>query len=90
MFIRLKRYVASRGFNKHSLQGCLHIVEAYPNLNSLFLQLLSEIPPQKRLSSYIPILEKKPWTYDLLKNWSEDSDTPKTTIKAIKSKLKDK
>ncbi len=90
LFIRLKRYVASRGFNKHSLQGCLHIVEAYPNLNSLFLQLLSEIPPQKRLSSYIPILEKEPWTHELLKNWSEDSDTPKITIKAIKSKFKDK
>ncbi len=89
LLIRLKRRVKSDGWHKHSLQGCLHVIKAYPNLNSSFLQLLSEIPAPKRLSSYIPILEKEPWTKEILIGWSTDGQTPKTTIAAIQSKIKE-
>ncbi len=88
LFIRLKRYVSSKEWGKHSLQGCLHIVKAYPTLNGLFLQLLSEIPTQKRLSSYVPILVQESWAHDILRNWVADNNTPKVTKKAIATKIK--
>jgi predicted KAP-like P-loop ATPase len=89
LLVRLKRRIASNEWSKYSLQGCLHIIKAYPSLNSSFLQLLSEIPAQKRLSSYIPILEKEPWIKEVLIAWTKDGQTPKTTISAIQSKIKE-
>jgi len=37
----------------------------------------------------LPILEKEPWTKEVLIGWSTDGQTPKTTIAAIKSKIKE-
>jgi predicted KAP-like P-loop ATPase len=86
---RLKRRVISEKWNKLSLQSALHMIKAYPNLNSSFVQMLSEIPAQKRLASYIPQLSNETWAKEILIQWSKDGQTPKPTISAIKLKYKD-
>ena len=87
ILIRLKRKLRSQEWNRNSLQGVLHVIKAYPSLGSSLTGLLEEIPPSKRLSSFVPLLSKEVWAKSTLLEWAKDPETPSITNKAINHKF---
>ena len=67
-----------------TLVACLHVTEAYPNLGSLLVSPLKDIPSKTRKPAFIPHLRDKPWAVELLSDWEKDSLTPKQVSNAIK------
>lgn len=90
ILIRLKRKARSEEWNTNSLHGALHVVKAYPSLESSLVALLQDIPKSKRLSPYIPQLSNEAWAKETLLQWAMDDDTPKSTKNAINIKFKDR
>lgn len=86
--------VASSGLKNQwetkTLVAALHITDAYPNLGSTLVGHLMNIPATARKSAFIPHLRDKKWAADMLNNWMQDANTPKTTISSIKSSIKAK
>ncbi|WP_164969795.1 P-loop NTPase fold protein [Arcobacter sp. F2176] len=87
ILIRLKRKLRAQEWNGNSLQGVLHVIRAYPSLGSSLTDLLEEIPSSKRLASFVPLLSNEEWAKSTLLEWSKDTETPKSTQKAINHKF---
>jgi len=73
---RIARTGRTNQWDVNTLHAALHITEAYPDLGSKLVNSLGEIPAKSRKASYIPVLNDKSWAKDMLKQWSEDSETP--------------
>ena len=83
ILVRLTRKARSEQISKQSILRAMNVTEAYPELAGSVLNLLSEIPPKQRKASLIPRLKNKPWAASLLKNWSEDENSPNPVRSAI-------
>ena len=69
-----------------TISAALHITEAYPTLGKEFVSVLAEIPARARKPAIIPLLYDKDWAKEIIKQWSEDSETPDNVKKAIEQK----
>ncbi|WP_347987740.1 P-loop NTPase fold protein [Methylomonas sp. AM2-LC] len=86
---RLMRRVRSDQWSNASLTRCLHVIRAFPQLGSLFVGLLSEIPAAKRPAPLIPNIRDEPWANELLVHWAADTNSPqpiKNALKALQGK----
>lgn len=73
-------------WNMDTVSAALHITEAYPILGKEFVSVLAEIPARARKPALIPLLYDKDWAKEIIKQWSEDSETPDNVKKAIEQK----
>lgn len=73
-------------WNMDTISAALHITEAYPTLGKEFVSVLAEIPARARKPAIIPLLYDKDWAKEIIKQWSEDSETPDNVKKAIEQK----
>lgn len=70
-------------WNVDVLCAALHVTEAFPELGRNLAVTLCEIPAKSRKASIIPIIAEKEWAKDMLRQWSDDSETPKSVKIAI-------
>jgi predicted KAP-like P-loop ATPase len=85
---RLARYGRANQWDIKTLVAALHITESYPNLGSVLVGYLNNIPAKSRKTSFIPHLRDKTWAADMLTKWADDTSTPETVTKAIKGAKK--
>jgi predicted KAP-like P-loop ATPase len=83
---RLSRRARNDQFDLASIKRALHIPQAFPQIGSIFVSLLSEIPSSKRKPSLIPLIKKEEWAQGILAEWMADEHSPKPVRNAI-SKL---
>ena len=82
---RLMRRVRSDQWDNASLTRCLHVTRAFPQLGSLFVGLLSEIPSAKRPAPLLPNIRDEPWAKELLVLWAADTNSPQPVKNALKA-----
>lgn len=80
---RIIRQGRSNQWELNTLYAALHIIEAFPELGGKLISALGEISPKARKPSFIPPLKDKEWAMEMLKQWKEDSETPKSVKNAI-------
>lgn len=85
LLTRLMRRVRSEQWDRDSLTKCLHVTRAFPQLGSLFVGLLQEIPATQRPAPLIPNIRDEPWAQELLAAWASDSSSPQPVKNAIKA-----
>jgi len=81
---RIIRMGRTNQWEVNTLYEALHVTEAFPALGEKLVSGLSEIPAKSLKPAYIPVLKEKPWAIELLKQWSENVDTPANVSKLIK------
>lgn len=82
---RLKRRARSEQWELNSLNRCLNVTQAFPNLGQSLAALLNEIPPNKRPAPLVPQIRNKPWAQDVLNCWTADDNSPKQVKNAIQN-----
>ena len=80
---RIVRDGRTNQWEVNTLHAALHITEAYPNFGEKLINSLGEMPAQSRKTAYVPALQDKTWAVDMLKQWSEDNETPQTVKNLI-------
>lgn len=80
---RIMRQARATQWNSETLVQALHVTKAYPVLGSKFVGFLSEIPSNKRSAVIVPHIREEQWAKGMLKQWSEDSQTPIAVKNAI-------
>lgn len=83
LLVRAGRHARNDQFSPQSIQRCLHITRAYPNLGPRLANLLTDVPPARRPLTLIPLLQVESWASGLLSDWSRDPETPPRVKKAI-------
>ena len=66
-----------------TVNAAIHITEAFPTLGSRVALALGEIPVKSIKTAIIPLIKEKEWAKDLLKEWNNNSETPKPAKNAI-------
>ncbi|KAA8769430.1 KAP family P-loop NTPase fold protein [Burkholderia pseudomallei] len=82
---RLMRRARSEQWNTNSLNRCLHVTRAFPQLGSLFVGLLQEIPAAQRPAALLPNIRDEAWAKDLLVAWAADTNSPLQVRNALKA-----
>lgn len=82
---RVARSAQKDQWNQKTLVISLHITEAFPNLGSVLVSYLGDIPAKARIPAFIPHLRDKDWADDMLTTWKQDTTTPTATINAIRA-----
>lgn len=90
IFDILKSRSKADQWSVESLSRLLYIPIAVPAFRDVFLRFFDAMPASKRASSIIPHLSNQDWAVSLLEKWANDSNTPKTTVNAIRALKKTK
>ena len=80
---RIRRRARMTQWDRRSLIQALHIPKAFSNLGNVYINLLNEIPTEKRPATIIPLLRNEAWAQELLKRWSSDEQSPKVVKRAL-------
>lgn len=67
-----------------SLGQALHIIKAYPELESQLVVELTNLPPKARMPFLANAIRDMDWAKEMLQQWSEDPNTPDTTKNVLK------
>ncbi|MFC1734743.1 P-loop NTPase fold protein [Candidatus Hydrogenedentota bacterium] len=81
---RIRRRARSSQWERSVLTQALHVPKAFPNLGSSFVNLLNEIPAEKRPVALIPHIRDETWAQELLEHWGSDQQSPQFVKNAIK------
>lgn len=81
---RVFRLGRSDQWSSPSLGKALHLIYAHPNLAGDFVTELHSLPATARKASMANALKEYAWASELLQQWKEDQDTPKTTKNILK------
>ena len=82
---RIKRKARNQQWESAVIIQALHLPKAFPELAAAFIAMLDEIPPGKRPTPLIPLLQNETWANELLARWGQDESSPMPVKKAIKS-----
>ncbi|MEI7612232.1 MAG: P-loop NTPase fold protein [Betaproteobacteria bacterium] len=82
---RLMRRARSDQWATVSLSRCLHVTRAFPQLGSLFVGLLQEIPAAQRPAPLLPNIRDETWAKELLALWAVDTNSPQSVKNALKA-----
>lgn len=86
---RIRRQARSNQWDYTTLIQALHVPKAFPTLGPAFVNLLNEMPPEKRTAPLVPSIRTEPWAKDVLVRWGDDENSPlpiKNAISAMKEK----
>ena len=83
LFKRIISLGRNEQWNVNTLFAAVHITEAFPELGRNLASALCEIPAKSRKAPIIPVIAEKEWAKDMLKQWTDDSETPDSVIRAI-------
>jgi hypothetical protein len=86
---RIRRQARSNQWVYETIIQALHVPKAFPTLGPAFVNLLNEIPSEKRFAPLIPYIRTEPWAKDVLERWRDDENSPlpvKNAINALKEK----
>lgn len=86
LLVRLGRVGSGNQWERKTFIAALHIIRAYPNLGSRFVNILDAIPAKARKPYFIPQLLKETWASEMLAKWQKDQDTPQPVKNAIAPK----
>lgn len=86
LLVRLGRVGSGNQWERKTFIAALHIIRAYPNLGSRFVNILDAIPAKARKPYFIPQLLKETWASEMLGKWQKDQDTPQPVKNAIAPK----
>lgn len=86
LLVRLGRIGSGNQWERKTFIAALHIIRAYPNLGSRFVNILDAIPAKARKPYFIPQLLKETWASEMLAKWQKDQDTPQPVKNAIAPK----
>jgi len=81
---RIRQRARSQQWDYKLLIQALHVPKAFPALCPRYINMLDEIPAQKRAAPLIPLIREEGWAKELLNRWSVDEESPSTVRKAIK------
>ena len=79
----LARIGRTNQWGADTVNAALHITEAFPVLGSRCAVALGEIPVKSIKTAIIPLIKEKEWAKDLLKEWNDNTETPKPVKNAI-------
>ncbi|MCQ2499042.1 MAG: P-loop NTPase fold protein [Lachnospiraceae bacterium] len=79
----LARIGRTNQWGADTVNAALHITEAFPALGSRCAVALGEIPVKSIKTAIIPLIKEKEWAKDLLKEWNDNTETPKPVKNAI-------
>lgn len=85
IFDSLKNRAVADQWSVESLSRLLYIPIAVPTFGDALIRFFDTMPASKRPSSIIPHLNNQDWALPLLEKWENDSNTPKTTVNAIRT-----
>ena len=86
---RFRRHARSKQWSDIVLKQALNIPKAIPGLASSFIDLLNDIPSQKRSVSFTVLIREESWAQEQCQKWANDPETPKEVKNAIKIKQRD-
>ena len=80
---RLLRMGRSEQWTNDSLGRALHIIEAYPDLDSQLAVELTSLPSVARKPALVTAIKEKDWAKELIEQWAEESTTPADTKRML-------
>jgi predicted KAP-like P-loop ATPase len=76
ILVRLIRRARSDNWSGGAVTRLFNCTDPHPNLGSLVVGALREIPAKQRPPQVGPLLKGKSWAAEVVTQWAEDKDTP--------------
>lgn len=80
---RMNRRARNQQWESKIIIQTLHLVTAFPELSSSYINMLNEVPYNKRPAALIPLLRSEAWAVELLNQWEKDANSPQQVRNAI-------